>query len=233
MQNYERKVKLKFKLLAPFYDLFDMLFLLNEKGNPRRALARKIPNGVLRILDVCVGTANGAIAVAEVNDRNEIIGIDLSSDMIAVAESKMRKRGIRNISMRQMDATKMTFQDGEFDIAMISFGLHELDYDLMMEILKEMSRALKESGKLYIVDLDQEDGFLKKIALSIYLKIFEPSHMPQFLRYDWIEILQSIGFQVTEIEKYLFSKLICAVKQSNAERTAAQQAVAADRLRRG
>jgi len=210
MEDYERQVKLKFKLLATFYDLFDIPFLLNEKENPRRALARKISNGTLRILDVCIGTANSAIAVAEVNDRNEVIGVDLSPDMIAVAESKIRRRGIQNISIRQMDATKMTFQDGEFDIAMISFGLHELDYDLMMDILKEMCRVLKESGKLYIVDYEREDGFLKNLVLSIHLKVFEPSHMPQFLRYDWVEILQSIGFQVTETEKYLFSKLICA-----------------------
>ncbi|MEW6618711.1 MAG: methyltransferase domain-containing protein [bacterium] len=233
MQDYERQVKLKFKLLATFYDLSDIPFLLNGKGNPRRALARKIPNETLRILDVCVGSANSAIAVAEANDQNEIIGVDLSPDMIAVAESKIRRRGIQNIFIHQMDATKMTFQDGEFDIAMISFGLHELDYDLMIDILKEMCRVLKESGKLYLVDYEREDGLLKNLVLSIHLKIFEPSHMPQFLKYDWVEILQSIGFQVTETEKYLFSKLICAVKQSNAELTAAQQAVAADRLRRG
>lgn len=84
MQNYERQIKLKFGVLASFYDLFDVLFLLDKKRNPRHALARKIPNEVLRILDVCVGTANSAIAVAEANSRNEIVGIDLSADMIAV-----------------------------------------------------------------------------------------------------------------------------------------------------
>lgn len=231
MEDYERQVKLKFKLLATFYDLFEIPLLLNEKGNPRYALARKIPNEDLHILDVCIGTGNSAIAVAEVNNRNEIVGVDLSPDMIAVAEKKIRRRRIRNISIRQMDATRMTFRDGEFDIAMISFALHELDYALMLGILKEMCRVLKESGKLYIVDYEREDGFLKSLVLAIQLKLFEPSHMPQFLRYDWVEILQSTRVQVTATEKYLFSKLICAVKQSNAERTAVQQAVAADRFR--
>jgi demethylmenaquinone methyltransferase/2-methoxy-6-polyprenyl-1,4-benzoquinol methylase len=214
VREYEGRIKLKFKLLASFYDLFDIPFRLNESGNPRLALARKIPNANLRILDACVGTANGAIAVSQENDRNEIIGIDLSPDMIAVAEEKIRKQEIHNISIRQMDATKMSFQDGEFDIVMISFALHELDYELMTCILKEMSRVVKDSGLLYIIDYEREDGLFKSLILSIHLKILEPRHITQFLRYDWHNILQGVGFRVIDTEKYLFSKLISAVRNS-------------------
>ena len=212
MPEYKKRIKLKFKILATFYDLFDIPFRLNPTGNPRLALAKKIPNAALRVLDVCVGTANSAIAVAEVNDQNQIIGIDLSPDMIAVAENKIRKLGIHNISIRKMDATKMGFEDGEFDIAMISFALHELSYELMMSILKEMSRVVKESGTLYIIDYEREKGWFKNLILSIHLKIFEPGHMSQFLRYDWEEILQAVGFRIIDIEKYLFSKLISACR---------------------
>lgn len=214
MQEYEGRIKLKFKMLAAFYDLFDTPFRLNSAGNPRLALAKKIPNAALRILDVCVGTANSAIAVAEVNNQNQIVGIDLSPDMIAVAENKIRKRGIKNISIREMDATRMSFQDGEFDIVMISFALHELGYELMMSILKEMSRVVKKSGTLYIIDYEKEEALFKNFILSIHLKIFEPGHLSQFLRYDWDEILRGVGFRVTGTEKYLFSKLISAFGNS-------------------
>ena len=214
MQEYAGRIKLKFKILATFYDLFDIPFKLNGASNPRLALAREIPNTNLHILDVCVGTANSAIAVAKVNSQNQIVGIDLSPDMIAVAENKIRKLGIESIAIYEMDATKMSFEDGQFDIAMISFALHELSYKLMMSILKEMSRVVKESGTLYIIDYESEEGWFKSLILSIHLKIFEPSHMPQFLRYDWDEILQLVGFRVTSTEKYLFSKLISACRNS-------------------
>jgi len=214
MQEYEGRIKLKFKMLATFYDLFDIPFRLNPAGNPRLALANKIPNAPLRILDVCVGTANSAIAVAQANNQNQIISIDLSPDMIAVAENKIRKLGIQNISIREMDATKMSFKNGEFDIAMISFALHELGYELMMSILKEMGRVVKESGLLYIIDYESEEGWFKSLILSIHLKIFEPGHMPQFLLYDWDDILRVVGFRVTGTEKYLFSKLISACRNS-------------------
>jgi demethylmenaquinone methyltransferase/2-methoxy-6-polyprenyl-1,4-benzoquinol methylase len=131
-----------------------------------------------------------------------------------VAEAKIQKRAIRNISLHQMDATRMSFRDGEFDIVMISFALHELDYELMMRILSEMSRVVKPDGKLYIIDYEQGDSFLKNLILSAHLKIFEPSHMPRFLQYDWNKILGELRFQVVGIEKYLFSKLISAVRGS-------------------
>lgn len=106
----------------------------------------------------------------------------------------------------------MDFQDGEFDVVMISFGLHELDYELMINVLKEMWRVLKEAGKLYIVDYERESSLIKNLVLSVFLKVFEPKHMPEFLRYDWNEILRRVGFQEVAIERYFFSKLVSATK---------------------
>ena len=134
--------------------------------------------------------------------------------MIAVAENKIRKQGIQNISVHQMDATKISFQDGEFDIAMILFALHELDYELMTCMLKEMSRVVKDSGTLYIIDYEPEDSLIKSLILSIHLKIFEPSHISRFLRYNWKDILRGVGFRIISTEKYLFSKLISAERNS-------------------
>lgn len=212
MQNHQRQIPRKFRLLAAFYDLFDLAFLLDRNRNPRYALARKIPNEPLRILDVCAGTGNSAVVVAEANDRNEIIGIDLSPGMIAVAERKIRKRRLRSVRIEQMDATRMSFQNGEFDVAMVSFGLHELDYPLMMRILEEMCRVLKDGGKLYIVDYEREAGLVTNLVFSAYLWLFEPRHMAQFLRYDWTKVLLSVGIRIDGVEKHFFSKLISATK---------------------
>lgn len=214
MKNYEQKNKLKFKLLANFYDLFDLFFLLDKNCNPRHALAHKIPNETLNILDLCVGTANSSIVVAELNDRNKIFGIDLSRDMINIAEDKIEKRGIQNISIYQMDAKKMNFQGKEFDIAMVSYGLHEMKCELMIEVLIEVHRVLKDGGKLYILDYERESGLIKSLIFSVYLSIFEPKHMSSFFKYDWAKILMSTGFKITDMEKYFFSKLISATKHS-------------------
>ncbi len=210
LRDYERRIRLKFRILAKFYDWFDLVLLLKKNRNPRYVLARRIPNEPLRVLDVCVGTGNGCIAVAELNDRNKIIGIDLSPDMIAVAERKIRRRGTPNISIQRMDATKMGLKDGQFDVAMVSFGLHELKYELMIAALEEISRVVKEEGRLYIVDYKREDRPVMRMVFSVYLRLFEPSHVRQFLEHDWPRVLGSVGFQVDDVETCFFSKLICA-----------------------
>jgi len=215
MQSYPSRLRLKFRFLTSFYDLFDLAFAPAPERNPRRVLAGKIPNEPLRILDVCVGTAQSSIGIAQANDRNEIVGIDLSPHMIALAREKIRSRGIRNLSIHEMDARRMSFPDGQFDIAMVSFGLHEMDYGLMVDVLGEMHRVLKEGGRLYIVDYHRGDGRIERWILSVFLKLFEPSHMGQFLKYDWTRILQDMGFRLDGTERLLFSKLICAARQGN------------------
>lgn len=209
MRDYERKLKRRFQLMAVFYDLFEPALGLSSRQNPRRALAAKIPDGAPRILDVCTGTASSAIAVAQTHRQSEIVGVDLSPDMIAVAEEKLRKRGVGNVTIHPMDAAQMRFQDGEFDVVAISFGLHEMAYALMVEVLAETRRVVKDGGRLVIVDWDQEGG-LMGLLQALFIKTLEPRHMPRFLQYDWVEILADVGFKVLDVEECAFSKLISA-----------------------
>lgn len=212
MKNYKSKVQFKFKFLSWFYDTFDCAFILDQSKNPRKNLAQKIPNENIQILDVCVGTANTAIIIAQKNSKNNIIGIDLSKDMIAVAEKKRSKHKITNLSFLQMDATEMNFTNSYFDVVMVSFGLHELGYELMMKILYEMNRVLKKGGKLYIIDYKKEDDSFRALLLWLCLRLFEPKHMSEFLQYNWGKILKKVGFHIKANEKQLFSKLISAAK---------------------
>ena len=212
MGNYRTKSILKFKFISWFYDAFDWAFALDQSRNPRRRLAQRIPNGTVQILDVCVGTANSAIAVAKNRPDVHITGIDLSADMMAVARRKTQKLGISNINFRQMDATNMDFPDDSFDVVMVSFGLHELSYVLMIKVLTEMNRVLNRNGKLYVIDYEREDDPVRRVLLWLCLKLFEPKHMSKFLEYSWDDIFRESGFKLDASEKLLFSKLISGTK---------------------
>ena len=112
----------------------------------------------------------------------------------------------------EMDAIKMDFPSDKFDIEMVSFGLHEMEYELMIVVLKEMHRTLRRGGKLFILDYATEDRFILKQIYSIYLKLSYPEHVRRFLEYDWNKILTDIGFQMEEIQKCTISQIICATK---------------------
>ena len=209
MEGYQHMIKRRFRLMALFYDFCEPALGLSRRQNPRLALACKIPDGAPRILDMCTGTATSAIALARTHPTSEIVGVDLSPDMMAIAQGKVRKRGLDNVTIHPMDAAALDFPDGAFDAVSISFGLHEMSYGLMVEVLAESRRVVKDGGRLVIVDWDQEDG-LFGLAQAIFLKTLEPAHMPQFLRYDWVQILAGVGFRVLDIEECAFSKLISA-----------------------
>ena len=111
-----------------------------------------------------------------------------------------------------MDAANMGFQDERFDVITVSFGLHDMEYDLMLSVLKEMYRVLRQGGRLYILDYEKEGMLLKQLIFSLYLRISYPRRIKEFLRYDWNAILSEIGFRPGSAETYTVSKLVSATK---------------------
>ena len=208
--SYIQKMQSKYKALSRFIDLYEFIFLFNKDKNPRYSLAKKIGNRNLRILDVCFGTGNGSKAFWETN--NITVGVDLSHDMLAAAKRKILRQNRQNVFALQMDAANMGLQDEKFDVIMVSFGLHDMEYDLMLCVLEEMYRVLKKGGTLYILDYEKEGMLLRRLLFSIYLKISYPPHVQEFLKYDWNEILKGIGFQMDSVETYTVSKMVSATK---------------------
>jgi SAM-dependent methyltransferase len=86
------------------------------------------------------------------------IELVLAGTLAAFLGAFIGSRLLQKITMRAIQATVgvMNFPDHDFDIAMVSFGLHELSYSLMVDMLKEMHRALKPLAKLFIVDYERE-----------------------------------------------------------------------------
>ncbi len=208
-QTYHKRIKLKYKILSFFYDLVEVFFS-NTETNPRHGLARQIPDDDLRILDVCFGTGNSTLIIAENNSKNSITGVDLSENMLQVANRKIAEQGLSNVTTLRMDAVNMDFEDASFDIVTSSFGLHEMEYPEMQSILREMHRVLKKGGKLYLVDYQLQDTAMKRFLFRVYLLLTSPPHVKDFLKYDWETIMEECGFRIDKVEPYRISQIICA-----------------------
>ncbi len=103
-----------------------------------------------RVLDVCCGTGNQVIHYAK---RGIIAtGIDLSPDMMKLAERNKRKYGLSNVSFQIADAVDLPFQDNFFDYASISFALHEKERTARDKIISEMKRVVKKGSALIFID---------------------------------------------------------------------------------
>ncbi len=163
-----------FDAIAWRYDRLNHLLSLGldrlwrRRGN--RELALKDGE---RVLDVCTGTGDLAIA-ATLRHRVSILGIDFAGEMLKYALEKIRRRGLDDrIRLARGDATRLPVADGTFDAAMVAFGIRNV-VDPGAG-LREMRRALRPGGRLVILEF----GFPKIPGIRAAYKAYFTHVLPR------------------------------------------------------
>jgi len=136
----------RFAFLYPIVDLF----LKPQKYNFIKQI-NHYPAG--RLLEIGVG--NGAHL--RHFRRHEIIGIDTSMVMLALA----RSHGNENIQLMQMNGEQLSFPGNAFDYVVLSHVLAVVDNP--EKLLDEVHRVLKPNGKVFILNHFTPENWLKYI----------------------------------------------------------------------
>ncbi|MFC1645895.1 class I SAM-dependent methyltransferase [Candidatus Omnitrophota bacterium] len=107
----------------------------------------------LKIIDIGCGTGRHSIEL--VKRGYQITGIDLSESQLKRAREKAKEQEVE-IDFQKHDARNLPFE-GEFDLAIMlcegGFSLMETD-EMNFEILKNITRALKDKGKIILTTLN-------------------------------------------------------------------------------
>lgn len=212
MNTYEKKIKLKFKILSKIYGLMDIVYFPNRKTNPRYGLLDNLTDEKQSLLDVCFGAGHSAILIAGNRANIDVTGIDISPEMIALAQKKIRKARLAGIKTYEMDATNMVFGDETFDIATVSLSLHEMSPEIVEKTLSEIFRVLKKGGFLYIIEWAVPRHFLKRIFFKLTIPIMEPRTFKDFMKIDWKDYLTGLGYIYQRIDRYSYTQFIVAYK---------------------
>jgi ubiquinone/menaquinone biosynthesis C-methylase UbiE len=96
------------------------------------------------VLEIATGTGNIALAIA--GNARTVSACDISSEMISVAEGKLRQMGLRNVEFQIRDAYQLDYQSGKFDVVIASNVLH-----IMIDparALASIHDVLKDGGVL-------------------------------------------------------------------------------------
>lgn len=176
-----------FAHLAPFYDLVTL---------PIRSLRRRVVRlaGVHtgdRVLDVATGTGAQAFAFAAAGAN--VVGVDMSPAMLDVAR---RHNHLANVSFLEADASELPLADASFDIACISFGLHEMPTAARYEVLCEMVRVTRPGGTIVAVDYVLPSNALAAASIERVVRSFEREHYVGFVHEDMRTMLDSAGIVV-------------------------------------
>jgi len=122
-----------------------------------------------RVLDVGCGTGAGSRAAAAT--AANVVGIDLSPEMIRQAVGLAA--GIENVRFEVADAERLPFGDREFTAVLCSNALHH--YPDPARAVAEMARVLAPGGRLVVGD-ECADLVTVRIADRL-LRWFEPGHV--------------------------------------------------------
>jgi ubiquinone/menaquinone biosynthesis methyltransferase len=154
----KREVPEDFDQVAPSYDL---LTGLNPgyKKHLRWSAERLELDESARILDLCCGTGLSTEAVAKVYPSAEIVGLDASEGMLAVARKKPLARRVKFVLGDAMDP-RAAGVDGPFDGILMAYGIRNVpDADLCLTRLREL---LKPGGKICFHEYSVDDSTLAK-----------------------------------------------------------------------
>jgi demethylmenaquinone methyltransferase/2-methoxy-6-polyprenyl-1,4-benzoquinol methylase len=166
------KVSELFARIAPRYDLINDIQSFGMHRLWKRKLVRSA--GVRpgeRALDLCCGTGDLAIALAEAGAR--VVGLDFSEEMLRVAVEKADLKTAKSeIQFIRGDAQQIPFPENTFDIITIGYGLRNLaDFDAG---IRDMLRVCKPGGRLLALEFGKPDNAFWRTIYFGYLKAFLP-----------------------------------------------------------
>ena len=172
---------------------FDRLARLHDDGwdhnrHHHAFLLARVPRSCREALEIGCGAGAFSHALASCSER--VLALDLSPEMIRVAQARAPQRA--NIEFQLADATTWPFPSERFDCIASIATLHHLDPWML---LTRMRDALRPGGVLLILDLVSNEGLLDlarsalAVAVSGALRLVRSGRLrdPKQVREAWEE----------------------------------------------
>jgi len=151
----------------------------------------------LRVLDVGCGPGDLSIRISQ--KCHEIWGVDLTPEMIQIAEEKTASAPA-NVYFQQADACDLPFENHSFDTVMSINALQTMTRPEMA--LMEMSRVLKPGGELLLITYCYGDSSLSDSdsLINWAIKYGARPVWQSFKLTQLVEMLQTNGFEVVKAD---------------------------------
>jgi phosphatidylethanolamine/phosphatidyl-N-methylethanolamine N-methyltransferase len=144
-------VKVAYRRWAPVYD--HTFGKVATEG--RKHTVEIINQSTGRVLEVGVGTG---LSLPDYKSNLDIVGIDLSPEMLRKARERVLEDGLTNVSgLHEMDAGALTFADGAFDTVAAMFVMTVVPEP--EKVMRELCRVCRPGGQVLLVNhFSADDG---------------------------------------------------------------------------
>lgn len=190
-QSKEEKVHSVFEKIYGNYDKMNSVISFQQHKRWRKETMdwMKVPKGAAA-LDVCCGTADWTIALAEAAGPDGMVkGLDFSQNMLAIGQEKVAAAGLSQVELIHGNAMELPFEDNTFDFVTIGFGLRNVpDYS---QVLREMLRVLKPGGMAVCLETSQPQLPVFKEGYALYFRYVMPAigrlFAKSYSEYSWLQ----------------------------------------------
>jgi ubiquinone/menaquinone biosynthesis C-methylase UbiE len=146
------EVRQTFTTWAPRYNVTHASPLLKRRA---ARLALGIQPGD-RVLEIACGTGLNFPHLRElVGEAGQLVGVDLTPAMLALAWQQIAQHGWQNVEVREADVAQLPFPDEQFDRALCTFALNIIpEYE---RAIAEVQRVLVPGGRFVALEMKSMD----------------------------------------------------------------------------
>ena len=192
-EDKKKFVQKMFDDIAPKYDFLNHFLSLGIDIYWRKIFIRKlnIANGA-KVLDVACGTGDICFEILKYHAVS-VTGLDLSQNMINLANEKAKKRNQNNVTFIHGDAENLPLESNSIDYLTISYGFRNIsNYETS---LSEFYRVLKPGGILGILEFSKSKSRIIGAIFGLYFNQILPRIGSLFSRSDAYRYLpESVDF---------------------------------------
>ena len=218
-----------FDKIARTYDRLNRVMTLGLDRRWRKRAVKEVESGkwkVESVLDVACGTGD---MVRELQNHGcHVTGVDLSEEMLIIAESK-----VPTATYMIADAEHLPFENDCFDAVTCAFGVRNFVH--LEQGLSEMLRVLKPGGRMVILELATPDNKLVRPFYNFYTKhiipwlgsriagnreayTYLPDSIARFPKGDaFLKIIQNSKFNIQNCTARKFTFGVCRMYVINKE----------------
>ena len=147
------KIAGMFDAIAGHYDFLNHLLSAGIDRRWRRKAIRSLNlSGRERVLDLCTGTGDLAIAAIDAAPgAHSVVGVDFAGAMLQVGLAKTRSRGLADrVRLVRGDAARIPAASGSVNAVTVAFGIRNVQNT--QAACDEMHRVLSPDGRLAVLE---------------------------------------------------------------------------------
>lgn len=222
-ENEKGEIKEIYRRRAPTYDfetnvIYDLIGVRVGHHRKRAVAGLNLQRGATVVEIGCGTGGNFELLEAAIGPEGRLIGVDLSRDMLRVAEERVKKHGWQNITLLNVDASSFRFPE-VVDGVLSTFAITLIpEYD---QVIRAGARSLAPGRRFVIMDFKMPSGVLARLApLLVFLVKPYGGTLEMTGRHPWESLSKYL--QIVSFTEFYFGLSYIAVAEKPADKAPKQ-----------